>query len=251
MSALAVTARADDWEKTYTLSGRGELRLDAKDGNVQLSSWDRNEIHAHVVTEGWRIGPDAVRISEMQSGNSVAINIHVPNGFCIGWCHRSLRIDLEVPRQAKLELKTGDGNIDGAGVGGELYLTTGDGNITLNSLDGSLQADTGDGNVRVEGRFDQLRIHTGDGNVEAGARAGSKLAEGWTVRTGDGNVSFRVPQDFSADVDLQTGDGRITLDVPVTVSGSLGRTHISGKLNQGGPLLEVHTGDGSIHLERE
>ena len=251
VAALSLAAYADNWEKSYQVSGRAELRLDAKDGNVQLSAWDKNEIHARVITEGWNISNSGVRITESQSGNQVLLTLHVPNTFCIGWCHRSVRVELQVPRQAELNLRTGDGNIDGSGVGGNVYLHTGDGNVTLNSLDGNLEADTGDGNVRVDGRFDALRIHTGDGNVEAGARDGSKLNQGWSVRTGDGNVELRVPQDLSADLDLRTGDGKITLDVPVTVSGSFSRSRISGKLNQGGPLLEVSTGDGSIHLERE
>jgi hypothetical protein len=36
--------------------------------------------------------------------------------------------------------------------------------------------------------------------------------------------------------------------MPVTVSGSLEHTRIRGKLNGGGPLLEITTGDGSIRI---
>jgi len=36
--------------------------------------------------------------------------------------------------------------------------------------------------------------------------------------------------------------------MPVTVCGRLGSKNIQGKLNGGGNLLTVHTGDGSIHL---
>src|SRR5689334_17959647 len=51
VAALSLAAHADNWEKSYQVSGRAELRLDAKDGNVQLSAWDKNEIHARVITE--------------------------------------------------------------------------------------------------------------------------------------------------------------------------------------------------------
>lgn len=250
VALLSLGAWADDWSKDYNVGAKPELRLDAKDGNVEVTAWDRSQIHAHVIADGYRIGEGGLRIDESQTGNSVSINIHVPHKFCIGWCRYSLKVELQVPKQANLNLKTSDGNITGSGVGGDLYLNTGDGNITLNSLEGNLEATTGDGNVRVDGRFDRLQIHTGDGNVEAEARGGSKLNDSWSVRTGDGNVTLRVPQDLSADLDLRTGDGRITLDFPVTVSGSMSRSRISGKLNQGGPLLEVHTGDGSIHLDK-
>jgi hypothetical protein len=51
-------------------------------------------------------------------------------------------------------------------------------------------------------------------------------------------------------VDLKTGDGHISLDLPVTVEGQLAHNSIRGKLNGGGNLLSIHTGDGSIRLER-
>jgi hypothetical protein len=68
------------------------------------------------------------------------------------------------------------------------------------------------------------------------------------VHTGDGSISLTLPDSFAADIELRTGDGRITLDMPVTVEGRLSRSDIRGKLNGGGNLLSVRTGDGSIHL---
>jgi hypothetical protein len=38
--------------------------------------------------------------------------------------------------------------------------------------------------------------------------------------------------------------------MPVSVEGQLRHNNIHGKLNRGGKLLTIHTGDGSIHLEK-
>jgi len=247
---LAVSsAAADDWNKSFTLSGKPQLRVDAKDGNVYVSVWDKNQIDAHVSTVGYKIGNEAVRISERQTGDRVEIELQMPHEhWCFGYCHRSIRLEVKVPRQADLDLHTGDGNIEGDDVQGSLQFTTGDGNVTFHSIGGKLRARTGDGNIRISGRFDDLDIHTGDGNVEAEAVSGSKMDSSWLVRTGDGNVELRVPSDLSADVDVRTGDGRITFDLPVTISGTVNRSALHGKLNQGGPMLEVRTGDGNVHL---
>jgi hypothetical protein len=72
------------------------------------------------------------------------------------------------------------------------------------------------------------------------------------LRTRDGSVSLRLPQDIAADLDAHTGDGRIDSDFPVTVSGSslTDSKSVRGRLNGGGPLLEIRTGDGSIHISR-
>jgi hypothetical protein len=60
----------------------------------------------------------------------------------------------------------------------------------------------------------------------------------------------QLPAAFAADVELHTGDGHISLDMPVSVEGQLGHHDIRGKLNGGGNLLTIHTGDGSIRLEK-
>ncbi len=249
MLALAVMARADEWKKNYPVSGTPELRVDAGDGNIQLASWDRSEIQARVFTQGWRIGPNDVRISESQTGNRVSIDIKVPH---LHWNfgHRSIRVELMVPRETNLDLHTSDGNIVADDVRGQHRLTTGDGNIEGRRIGGMLRASTGDGQIRLLGRFDALDLHTGDGSIDAEAQPGSKMTAEWSLRSGDGNILLRLPEGFAADVDVQTGDGHISVDLPLTVSGPVGGTKLRGKLNGGGMLLEVRTGDGDIQLRK-
>jgi len=131
-----------------------------------------------------------------------------------------------------------------------MYLRSGDGSQTMQAVDGKLHANTGDGHITAEGRFDELDLKTGDGHVEVRAGAGSTLAEEWRVETGDGNVTLEVPGDLAADVSLHTGDGHIDLDMPVMTEGKLKQNEIRGKLNGGGKLMTIHTGDGSIHLRK-
>src|SRR6185369_4672360 len=80
---------------------------------------------------------------------------------------RWIRIEVQVPRQIRTDIRTGDGAINIEGVTGETRLHTGDGHIEALSMDGSLNAESGDGHVRVRGRLDQLTLHTGDGSIEA------------------------------------------------------------------------------------
>lgn len=249
LALAAVAARGDDWNKSYTVSARPELHVIANDANLRVVSWERNQIAVHVSTIGWRIAPDELRITEQQAGNRVDLELRTPhNGIIFG--RRSITVEISVPRQLALDLRTGDGNIDMRDVGGDLRLTSGDGHITGAGLDGTLRVQTGDGQIRLDGRFDQMDLETGDGQIEAEAAPGSKIGAGWRVHTGDGSVNLRLPGDFSADLDAQTGDGHITLDLPVTVAGELRPNHVRGKLNAGGATLSIRTGDGSIRLAR-
>ncbi len=246
---LSALAAADEWNKTYQLTGTPDLHVSAGDGNIRVVTADAREIRAAVYTQGWRIGPGNVRIDENQTGNRVEILIHVPSvHFSFG--NRSLRVELTVPRQANLDLQTSDGDINADSVKGELRFNTGDGNIDAQGLDGTLRAGSGDGEIRLAGRFDVLDLHTGDGNVDARVLAGSRMASSWLVRTGDGDLVLRLPENFAADLDVHTGDGHISVDLPVTTSGSVGGNRFRGKLNGGTELLQLRSGDGNINIRK-
>jgi len=251
LSVAVVSARAEEWSKTYNISGKPDLRVETSDANIRVTTWDQNKIAAQVITTHYKIGEGGIRVDERQTGDSVEIEVHYPHhNFNIGWESHRVDIIVQMPREGRVNLRTGDRKIDLAGMKGEMDLHTGDGSIKLDGVDGKLHATTGDGHIEANGRFDELGLKTGDGHVEVRAKNGSSLAAGWRLETGDGSVSLEVPGDLSADVDLHTSDGHIDLDMPVTTEGKIRQNEIHGKLNGGGSLLTIHTGDGSIHLRK-
>ncbi|HTW58785.1 MAG TPA: DUF4097 family beta strand repeat-containing protein [Terriglobales bacterium] len=254
IAAIAVAtlpATADEWSKTYNISAKPDLRIETSDANIRVTTWDQNTIEAKVITERYKIGEGGIRIDEHQSGDSVEIEVRYPHhGISIEWGNHRVDIIIQMPREGKVDLSTGDGQIDIADLKGEMDLHTGDGSESLDGVGGKLHAATGDGHIRVNGRFDELELKTGDGHIDARAAAGSTLGAGWMLETGDGNVSLELPPDMAADVDLHTSDGHIDLDIPVTTEGTIRQGEVHGKLNGGGGPLTIRTGDGSIHLRK-
>jgi DUF4097 and DUF4098 domain-containing protein YvlB len=251
LSIAVLPASADEWSKTYKLTGTPDLRVETSDANIRVTTWDQNTVEAKVTTTRYKIGEGGIRVDERQTGNAVEIDVHYPHhNFSIGWESHKVDIMIQMPRAGNVNLRTGDGNIDLAGLKGAIDLHTGDGSETIDSVDGKLHATTGDGHIQANGRFDELEVKTGDGRVDVRANAGSTLAAGWRLETGDGSVSLEVPPNLSAEVDLHTSDGHIDLDMPVTTDGKIRQNEIHGKLNGGGSLLTIRTGDGSIHLRK-
>jgi DUF4097 and DUF4098 domain-containing protein YvlB len=265
----ALPARGEEWARQYALKGRPEVHVTTDDGSVRIEASDRPEVSARVTTRGWRIGPDEVTITETQTGDRIDIEVRVPqNHWGTNFSHRSITVAVQVPRQSDLDIRTGDGSVnvmpvsgrlriftgDGSitaeGLQGEVRLHTGDGSIRATGLEGRLEADTGDGHMEVRGRFEVLDLRTGDGGIEVDVEQGSKVSGAWSLRSGDGGITLRLPDDLSADLDAHTGDGHITVDLPVTVAGSISSSSVRGKLGAGGPPLRVQTGDGSIRLQK-
>src|SRR5579859_4606740 len=249
---LTLTAAADEWKKDYSISARPEVHLSTGDGSVEFTTWDRKQVSVAVYTEGWQINSDGVRIEEHQAGDRVDVEIHTPhNGwFCLFCIHRSIHVNVTLPKDANLDLRTGDGSIKGSRLHGNMELNTGDGSIHVEDADGQLSAHTGDGGIQVDGRFDELKIETGDGGIRAGINRGSKLQGPWRLQSGDGSIDLRLPEDLAADLDAHTGDGSIQCDLSPLSDTDVHRNSLRAKLNGGGPLLELRSGDGSIHLSK-
>lgn len=247
----ALPAAADEWTKTYNISGKADLRVETSDANIRLTTWDQNTIEAKVITEHYKIGEGGIRVEEHQSGDSVEIEVRYPKyEFNMEWGNHRVDIIIQMPREGRANLRTGDGKIEVANLKGEMDLNSGDGSVNLEGVDGKLRASTGDGRIRASGRFDELNVKTGDGGVDVRAASGSSLSTGWRLETGDGNVSLELPGDLAADVDLHTSDGHIDLDMPVTTEGKIREGEVHGKINGGGSPLVIRTGDGSIHLRK-
>jgi hypothetical protein len=245
------------------------VRVQTDDGSVRVSTGDIKQVEIRVEYTGYKLDRD-LQVSTSQNGDSVEViaKTHGGNWFNFGVRHSSLRVEVHMPKDADLEVtsgdgsveadsitgnldvKTGDGHISVQGAKGNIRLHTGDGHIEGRALDGRAEITTGDGHVNVEGRFDALTIRTGDGSVTARADKGSTVASPWNIHTGDGSVDLDLPGEMQANLDASTHDGRISLGIPVMVEGTFSTTKILGKMNGGGQTIVVRTGDGSIHLNK-
>jgi DUF4097 and DUF4098 domain-containing protein YvlB len=250
---LVPLARSEEWSKTYNVGGQPDLRVETSDANLHVDTWKQATIAVHVTSSHYKIGEGGINIYEQQNGDQVGLELRYPHHrfpLTVQVGSYKVDVDIHMPREGRIHLHTGDGDIRLANFKGTMEIESGDGHQEIESVDGILRARAGDGHIRVAGRFDGLNLDTGDGRIEAHVLPGSRMTSDWNLHTGDGNVTLQLPDNFAADVDLHTSDGHILLDVPVAVEGLLGQNKILEKINGGGNLLSVHTGDGSIRIEK-
>jgi len=251
LTACAAMASPQEWNKTFTVTGRPDLRIETSDASIHVDTWDQKTVEVRVTSQKWGFGQGGLEVTDHQNGDSVEIDVRSPRGVHIVSIgdHRVI-VEVRMPREGKVRLHTGDGEVRVAGLKGEMDIETGDGRAVFDGVDGRLRARTGDGRIEARGRFDVLELHTGDGRIDAEAVSGSTVGSSWELQTGDGSVGLNVPETLAANLDLHTNDGHITLEMPVTVQGHYDTNRIEGKLNGGGGTLRVETGDGSIRIGR-
>jgi hypothetical protein len=268
-------------ERRFEVTGPADVSLRTFDGSIQMRSWDRNE----VLVEIERRGPDeetakALVVNTSQDGNRIVVDAPEPrdrrDGIHIGsWQSPSVSLIVTAPRKVSVDARTGDGSISADDLSGTVGLNSGDGSIRVRRVEGSLrartgdgsisvadavgrvEADSGDGSVELAGRFEAVDVRTGDGSVRLDVSDGSALKTDWTVNTGDGSITVRLPRNLDADLDAHTGDGGVHADgLPVAAerddrTGNSGnRDSLRAQLGKGGRTLRLRSGDGSINISR-
>ncbi|HTB90301.1 MAG TPA: DUF4097 family beta strand repeat-containing protein [Steroidobacteraceae bacterium] len=265
---FAATVHADDYTKTYTVSNRANVHVDTDDGSVTVITGDTKEVEFRVEYQGYVL-EKSLHIDSSQHGDEVELTARIPHGFHISLgMMRRLHVEVRMPKDADLQVRTGDGSIkvnnvtgtvdlhsgDGAisvsSLKGSIRIHTGDGSIEASEMDGKCDASSGDGRIRLSGRFDVLSAKSGDGSLGIEAQRGSKLDSSWSIVSGDGSIDVALPPDLPANIEASSGDGHISTDIPITMEGVISKSRVHGKMNGGGSTLTIHTGDGSIRLKQ-
>jgi len=245
------------------VSGHTHIRITADDGSVRVFTADVAQIEVHAESSGYDVRRD-LDLSITPRGDQVDIVARILDQVHIfDLKQRSLHVEVRIPRDADVEVSsgdgaveveaitgaldvgTGDGDVTVSGARGSIRLHTGDGSITGRGLDGSVDATTGDGSVDLTGRFDGLTVATGDGELVANAATGSRMVQPWHLQTHDGSVTLGLSRDLAAHIDASSSDGSVHSTIPLSVVGS---SRAEGDVNGGGPSVVVRTGDGSIQL---
>jgi Putative adhesin len=288
--ALPAAARVvGAFERTYPVSGAGELEVLTHSGDVTVHAGPAGSVVVKgkiVVGENWLMGDKTADVQELeknppirQSGDHIVIDY-------VNLRNIAIDFDITVPAEISLQIRTGSGDqtVEGlrkgatleAGSGdlrirdltGELHTETGSGNVRAQGLSGALRAQAGSGDIEVdETGAGDVDVRTGSGNIQvhgvkgaAHVKAGSGdvTLEGeptgeWQAHTGSGNVSLRLPQNAAFDLDVSTSSGSLDVGRPVTmtVTGRI-REHprtVKGKVNGGGPLVSVETGSGDVQID--
>ena len=266
--ALAPALAAQDWQKSYPISGKPSLTVSTGDASTDLHPCgDCREVRIHVQWNDRH--PDDYTLNEFQSGDHINFELKEKQHFHMNIGNRhEPRVIVETPKELDLEartsdgalkvygvqgtisLHTSDGSVDVADVAGALRLVASDGSIRIHNVMGTLESKSSDGGVTIDGRLTGVQVHTSDGSLDLTLADGSQLTTASRIEASDGSVKIRLPKTLAADLDIHTSDGHIDCQLPLTMNGynSGGGHNIRGRLNNGGTPLTIHTSDGNVTI---
>src|SRR5260370_14565437 len=98
---LTATARAEEWTKSYTVSGRAQVRVDTNDGAVRIATGDGKQVEFRVIYDGYELNK-TIHVDSRQDGDSVQVNAPVTGRWGLSWGRgqRGPRIEVRMAKDA-------------------------------------------------------------------------------------------------------------------------------------------------------
>jgi hypothetical protein len=262
-------------EQRFDAATPVDLQLATFDGAIEVRAWDRPEVVVTIEKRGQvKEAVAEITVVAERKDNRIQIEARHPGSrnVFVGlgtFTSTSARLIASVPRKTNLIVRTGDGAVlvervegrielrtEDGGIkvhetAGDLLVDSGDGAILLEDVSGRVDARTSDGSVRVTGTPAVLHVRSGDGSIILRVGAGAVMTDRWTLATEDGSISAELPEGFDADIEADPGsDGhaRNQLALVNISGGTRAEPTLRGRLGNGGHMLQLRTGDGTIRL---
>ena len=189
-------------------------------------------------------GSDADEVEITLDGNELRVIGPKRGGGIFGKDH-DLDVDVTLPTDSQLSVKTGSADITVEGQVAESRLKTGSGDVICDTFSGAASIDTGSGDIEVSEAHGELRVKSGSGDVSVGTcvkelsvSTGSGDVEVGTanartvVKTGSGDLKVVTANN---DVSLSTGSGDLTV-------GTARRGRVSAKGASSDVLIGIPAG---------
>ena len=209
------------------------------DGSIHVgeSTSDRVEVRATKVS-GSRVAANDVTFDVNESRDGVTICTTYAGQRSCGDRNRASRSStvrveytVRVPRDIRINVSTGRGDIDVERAGSAVIASTGAGRVFVATERGPVNVSSGSGDV-------DIRIQST--STDAGVAA----------VTGSGLIRVSLPSDFNGEIDAQSENGTLRSVFDITLLGRIEARHIRGTIGRGGPHIRLQTANGRIELRK-
>jgi DUF4097 and DUF4098 domain-containing protein YvlB len=225
------------WHKTYTLDANGRVEIGNVNGKITVEPGSGNTVDVVAVKKAKGATPEAAKasleratITEEATSSLVKIETRIAKNQGISFNTGNLQVEyrVKVPAGAEVKFTTVNGGIDLSGLQGRVTAETTNGGVTARDISGAIDASTTNGGVEVEL---------------------SKVAEGGVkLECTNGGIELRLPRDAKASISASISNGGIETGGLSIDTSENSRRRLEGKLNGGGPRIQLEGVNGGIKL---
>jgi len=266
MAAGSVHAADKTFDKTFAVTAGGTLTVDADSASVRVSGNDSNQVTVRMRASGSDDELAKTTLDAVQNADGVTATLRRQrkgsSWFNWGSWNSEQHVEVTVPRNYGVSVRTGGGDVDlrdttgsavlrtsggdisAKNVKGNIELRTSGGTILADTIVGDVDADTSGGDVRLLHIDGKIRGNTSGGSVRVSLEGSNR---GVSATTSGGDIELTLPRAVAGNLEATTSGGDITTDLPVTTT-IVKDDRLRGTVNGGGQLIEARTSGGSIRL---
>ncbi|MBI3679743.1 MAG: DUF4097 family beta strand repeat protein [Acidobacteria bacterium] len=275
----------EDFHYSHPLKQGGRVELENFNGSVEITGWDQetveingakyaatqellNQLKIDISTAPDSIRIRSVRPSERRGNLGVKYILSVPRKVVLERVvssNGSVRVQ-QVEGNARL--KTSNGSVRAGQLKGDIDVTTSNGAVELNEFTGAAVLHTSNGSIRADGVRGHFEATTSNGGIDArviestGGRPIKAESSNGKINltiesfkssdvyasTSNSSITVKLPAGANARVKASTSNSSITSDFDLSVRGTISKTRLEGTIGAGGPMLDLSTSNGSIHI---
>lgn len=270
-------------ERSFDVRPGGTLTIDADEGAITISSWEKPVVAVVVEMSGDERELRRYNL-EFDSSDSTVIIVAKRKRYRFfpwRWQSYDIHFQVTVPANFHAKVSTSGGDVEIDGLEGRIRSETSGGDLRLTSLTGDVYGITSGGDVIVRRVKGSLEAHTSGGDVEVDSIVGSVKVgtsggdlflidvngkiygetsggnieariigenQGVHLETSGGNITVHLPAAFAGDLEAVTSGGSVECDLPVMVTGKVRTNELRGKINGGGYPIHLSTSGGNIYV---
>lgn len=243
----------------------GLLTVDLPIGSVSIVGSDVHDVSIHARVRGSDAVISQFTISAEQdpSGARVTGHLGVMHHQWFGARIPRVQLNLEVPRNHPVTVRTSAGSIELLNLHASVQATAVGGSITLRNVVGPVNARARGGAIRVSGGAGDLDLQTVGGSIrlqDIDGRLSAETTGGGIyatvlgdhdimARTYGGSIKLGVPVTTRASLEAHTVGGSVHADVPLRGIEHMETADVRATVNSSGHSIYLKTMGGSIQLE--
>jgi hypothetical protein len=250
---------------SYDVKPGGRLELETFNGSVEIRSWDQNKvdvsgtksagtaalnalikIDSHATADGVEVR--AIHPNEHHGNMGVRFVVRVPHSFELDRITSSNGQVKVEDLDGAVRVHTSNGGIHLSQIKGNVDATTSNGAIELNELNGRAVLSTSNSHIQGDHLSGPVDATTSNGSINIAFATPPK--SDIHAETNNSSIEISMPESSAVRVRASTSNSSITSDFDVDKSGTVSKDHLEGTIHGGGPMLDLHTSNGSIRLAK-
>ncbi len=227
-----------EWRKTYELQPGGRLEISNVNGKIDVEPAAGSSVEVVAEKSARAASAEAakealgrIEIQESASPTNVRIatKLQRGGGGLFNGSNQQVHYVVKVPAALEVRFSTVNGGIELTGLKGRITAEATNGGVKAHDVSGAIDATTTNGGVEVE--------------LSQVAEPGVKL--GCT----NGGIELKLPSDAKATISARITNGGInTNGINIETVGEASRRRLEGRMNGGGPRIDLEGTNGGIRI---